>query len=128
MPRTGEPADDLDVLLTDPRHLRREAVRRKKPFDEKVVTQDDLPEYLADGWVTDRATGKKTKIKRQKQIGERLENRFWMFLYRLGYPEMNAGKSFTAVIRRKGADDLRKQIDVFAKDDETVVVAECKAS
>ena len=34
---------------------------------------------------------------------------------------------FTILIERKGAEPLRKQVDVFGKDDETVVVAECKA-
>jgi DNA sulfur modification protein DndB len=32
------------------------------------------------------------------------------------------------LIERKGAEPLRKQIDAFAKDDETIIVAECKAS
>ena len=32
------------------------------------------------------------------------------------------------LLERKGAAPLRKQIDIFAKDDETVIVAECKAS
>lgn len=67
-------------------------------------------------------------MRRPKAIDERLENRFWMLLARLGYPELNAGRKFTVVIERKGAEQLRKQVDVFAKDDETVVVAECKAT
>jgi len=50
-----------------------------------------------------------------------------MLLFRLGYPEMNEGRSFTILVERKGADPLRKQIDVFAKDSETVIIAECKA-
>jgi DNA sulfur modification protein DndB len=51
-----------------------------------------------------------------------------MLLARLGYPEINAGRKFTMLIDRKGAEPLRKQVDVFGKDDETVIVAECKAS
>ena len=45
----------------------------------------------------------------------------------LGYPEISAGRNFKVRIERKGADPLEKQIDVLARDDETVVVAECKA-
>jgi DGQHR domain-containing protein len=41
---------------------------------------------------------------------------------------MSDGRNFTVSIERKGAESLRKQIDVFGKDDETVIVAECKAS
>ena len=51
-----------------------------------------------------------------------------MLLFKLGYPEISDGRSFTVLIERKGAESLPKQIDVFGKDDETVVVAECKAS
>ncbi|HVR91101.1 MAG TPA: DGQHR domain-containing protein [Novosphingobium sp.] len=47
-------------------------------------------------------------------------------LHRFGYPELNAGRTFKIVVG-KGVDAIEKQIDVFAKDDETVVIAECKA-
>jgi DGQHR domain-containing protein len=67
-------------------------------------------------------------MKRPKSIDERLENRFWLFLAKLGYPEINDGRKFTMVIDRRGAEPLRKQVDVYAQDDETVVIAECKAS
>lgn len=43
-----------------------------------------------------------------------------MLLARLGYPEINSGRKFTMLIDRKGAEPLRKQVDVFAKDDETL--------
>lgn len=43
-------------------------------------------------------------------------------------PKINSGRKFTILIDRKGAEPLRKQVDVFGKDDETVIVAECKAS
>lgn len=118
----------LGPLVTDPGQLRREAVRRRKPFDEKSVQPDSIPDHEANGWVVDRKLKRKTKVKREKEVGERLENRFWMLLFKLGYPELNEGRSFTVRIERKGAEPLRKQIDVFAKDDETVIVAECKAS
>lgn len=118
----------LGPLLTDPSHLGREAVRRRKPFDEKSISAAQIPEFEEDGWQQDRQLKRVTKMKREKAVDERLENRFWMLLFRLGYPELNEGRSFSVLIERKGAAPLRKQIDVFGKDAETVVVAECKAS
>jgi hypothetical protein len=50
-----------------------------------------------------------------------------MLLFKLGYPELSQGRFFTVLIERKGANAFRKQIDVFAKDEETVVVVECKS-
>lgn len=117
----------LGPLLTDPSRIRREAVRRRKPFEEKSIALDAIPDYEAKGWHVDRKLKRFTKIRRQKDIDERLENRFWMLLFKLGYPELNEGRNFTIAIERKNAEPLRKQIDVFGKDDETIIVAECKA-
>ena len=117
----------LGPLLTDPSRIRREAVRRRKPFDEISIAPEAIPDHEAKGWQVDRKLKRLTKVKREKEIDERLENRFWMLLFKLGYPELSDGRSFEILIERKGAEPLRKQIDVFGKDEETVVVAECKA-
>ena len=128
MPKEVAPVEFFGPLLTDPSKISREAVRRRKQADEKSISPDQIPEYEAAGWQVDRRSKKSIRVKRAKPLDERLENRFWMLLARLGYPEINSGRKFTILIARKGAEPLRKQIDVFAKDDETVVVAECKAS
>lgn len=118
----------LGPILTDQSKIRREAVHRRKPFDEKSVSADAIQDHEAKGWQVDRKLKRVTKVKREKEIDERLENRFWMFLVKLGYPEVSDGRNFTIRIERKGAEPLRKQIDVFGKDEETIIVAECKAS
>jgi len=118
----------LGPLLTDPSKLSREAVKRRKPLNFETISPAQIPEFEAEGWQIDKKLKSRTRMKRQKPLDERLENRFWMLLFRLGYPEMNEGRQFTVLIDRKGATPLRKQVDVFAKNNETVVVAECKAS
>jgi len=128
MNQDNDKAEYLGPLLTDPSRIRREAVRRRKPFDEKSVSADTIPDHEANGWQVDRKLKRVTKVKREKEIDERLENRFWMLLFKLGYPELSDGRAFTVLIERKGAEPLRKQVDVFGKDEETVIVAECKAS
>jgi len=118
----------LGPILADIGRIRREAVRRRKLFDEKTISHGDVPSYESEGWQVDRQLKRLIRVRREKTIDERLENRFWMLLFKLGYPELNEGRKFTILIERKGAEALRKQIDVFAKDEETVIVAECKAS
>jgi DGQHR domain-containing protein len=122
-----EVLEQFGPLLTDPSKIKREAVKRRKQHEEKVIRPEDIPAYEEQGWQIEKR-GKRVQAKRPKPIDERLENRFWLLLAKLGYPEINAGRKFTMLIERKGAESLRKQVDVFAKDDETVVVAECKAS
>ncbi len=118
----------LSPLLTEPSQLAREAVKRRNPQDFKSVFEAEVSDAQIEGWEIDRSLATKIKMRRPKSVGERLENRFWMLLFKLGYPEMNQGRSFKILIERKGAQALTKQIDVFAKDSETVVVAECKAN
>jgi DGQHR domain-containing protein len=117
----------LSPLLCQPAQLAREAVKRRRLFDLKSLTEHEIAEHEAAGWLLDRRLTKKTRMKRQKVLDERLENRVWMLLFKLGYPELNQGRLFAVLIERKRADAFRKQIDVFAKDEETVVVAECKS-
>jgi DGQHR domain-containing protein len=118
----------LGPLLTDASRIRRVAVARRKVFDEKSIAPDAVAEYEAQGWQVDKALKRLTRVKKQKALDERLENRFWMLLVKMGYPEVSEGRNFTICIERRGAEPLQKQIDVFAKDDETVIIAECKAS
>lgn len=125
---SGDKTKWLGPLLTDPAQLKRKAVVRRKVFEEKSIPPEFLDAHQADGWQVDRKLKRVTKVKREKEIDERLENRFWMLLFRMGYPELNDGRRFTILIDRKGADPLPKQVDVFGKDEETVIVAECKAS
>lgn len=121
-------ANYLGSLLIDPSRIRRAAVSRRKPYEEKSVPAEAVPEYEKLGWQFDRSLKRVTKVKREKPIDERLKNRFWLLLVKLGYPEVSDGLNFTILIERKGAEPLRKQVDVYAKDEETVIVAECIAS
>src|SRR5437870_7917760 len=105
----------LAPLLCDAHQLAREAVKRRKLFNEKALSSDEITEHEALGWVFDKKLVKKTRFKKQKVIDERLENRCWMLLFKLGYPELNQGRSFTILVERKGAEPIRKQIDVFGK-------------
>jgi hypothetical protein len=121
MNQESETLEFFGPLLADSSKIKREAVRRRKQFDERSIAAEQIPEYEAEGWQVDVRLKRSIRVKRPKAIDERLENRFWMLLARLGYPEINAGRKFTMLIDRKGAEPLRKQVDVFAKDDETVM-------
>jgi len=68
----------LAPLIVDPARLKREAVRRRKLFDEKSISEEGIPEHEAEGWQVqvDRKLNRKTTIRKEKEIDERLENRF----------------------------------------------------
>ncbi|MDO9557219.1 MAG: DGQHR domain-containing protein [Coriobacteriia bacterium] len=118
----------LTPILSDPARLKREESKRHKLCQETSVPKPLVPEYVEAGWEVAREFKTRTRLRRPWPHEERLENQAWCLFYLLGYPEISSGRSFKVRIERKGAKPLTKQIDVLAKDDETVLVAECKSS
>lgn len=70
----------------------------------------------------------KVKLKKHKSQDENFENRVWLLFDQLGFEELNQGRNFTVKFKRGKQIEGEKQIDMFAKDDETVIVVECKTS
>ncbi len=118
----------LDPISTEAKKLKRAAAKRRKAYQELSVLKSAVQEHLDAGWEVDRELKIKTRIRKPWSHDERLENRVWYLFYLLGYPEISSGRNFQITIKRKGADPYKKQIDVLAKDDETVIVTECKSS
>jgi len=118
---------DISLLTSKP-CLDKEFKARMNQFDIVSVAHKLTDDYVDKGWELLPIKLKyKSKLRKIKSVDERLENNFWCLLKLLGYNEMNAGRNFKVKIRRPPSQTLEKQIDVFAKDDETVIVAECKA-
>jgi len=102
-----EKTSPLYPLISTHSQLRREAAKRKKPYDIISVKKEHVPEYLNQNWIIDKELKLNTRLKKLKPIDERLENRFWFLLYRLGYHELNYGRNFQIEIKRKGADPIQ---------------------
>lgn len=100
--------------------------RRDEFVYDKVPIGAEAP-YLADGWAISKKLKRRLRLVKAKGIDRQLEDRVWRLFYRMGYDDLGKGSDFT--IRYKAADGTyrEKQVDVFAKDDETVIVGECKA-
>lgn len=118
----------LDSMCSENTKLKREASTRKKAYQELSVAKSATEDYLKNGWEVDKQLKIKTRIRKPWSHDQKLENKVWQLFYLLGYPEISAGRNFQVTIHRKGAEPIKKQIDVLAKDDETVIVAECKSS
>lgn len=125
MPESESP---LGPLIDNQDALRREFRRRNSLWDLKKVSNGDLEAALAEGWSIHKQLKTGVKIQRQRELPERIENKWWILLYRMGYLELNQGRQFKIVLKRREGVTGKKQIDVFARDDETVIVTECKTS
>jgi DNA sulfur modification protein DndB len=118
----------LHPLLTTPATRGTEKKKRRDQYVRQTVAHAEVDPLIADGWQVDKKLDHRTRMRREKSLSEDLENRTWCLLADFGFLELNQGRQFKIKFRRNNKIDGEKQVDVFAKDDETVIVAECKAS
>jgi len=113
-------------MLTSP-SVRSSAFKiRRDTFIYESIHPADIEKYEAEGWIVHKESKTRVRVKRPKTHDRLLEDQVWCLFYRMGYPELN-GARFKVKYTRQDSTTSEKQIDVFAKDDETVVVVECKS-
>ena len=92
----------------------------KGPTKHLIAEKVNLKQ--ASGWRMVRKNVKSTRMAKPKPVDEQLEDEVWCILAQMGFEEMSKGRQFTINVE----DGLpRRQINVFAKDDETVIMVEC---
>ncbi|MBA3577134.1 MAG: hypothetical protein H0W39_05940, partial [Sphingomonas sp.] len=118
----------IGELVSDKAARTAEFKRRNARFVAKTINESQLKVFEEQGWefVANLKSG--PKVRKTKSHDEILENDFWAILYHFGYKSLNAGRKFTIEVTQHGGKSIRKQIDVFAYDDETIIVAECKSA
>ena len=65
-------------------------------------------------------------MKKAKSAEARLADKLWCLFYRLGYPALS-GPKFKIQFSDKDTSSGIKRVDVFATDEETAIVVECRA-
>jgi DGQHR domain-containing protein len=105
---------------------------RAKRFDEKTVTANsskalDMKREAEEheGWTVAKQNKRSIRMQKAKPVDRQLEDDVWALFYRMGFKEMNADRNFIVTSKDGGT---RRQLDVFAKDDETIFIVECTHS
>lgn len=108
------------------------SVSRSKSVDEKTVTAIKKAALATkvkgeeqDGWAVVKQNKSSVRMARPKPHDRQLEDDVWSLLYKLGFKELNTDRNF---IIQLGPNAPGRQIDIFAKDDETVFIVECTHS
>src|SRR4051794_39971076 len=114
----------LGDLTETPAQRVAELKRRKKPYVEESFRPDEREHASSQGWQFVRENKSSDRWRKPRSVDEQLENEFWRLLYDFGYPRLNIGRTFQITVVHD--EHVTKQIDVFAIDDETIIVAECK--
>ena len=113
-------------LLADGLAVAAEYRRRRNPSDVLTIHPADAEEFLQKGWKQLREGKRKSHLSRPKAHDRWLEDRLWCLAHAMGFSRLN-GQRFKIEFERKNGTSDRKQIDVFAGDDEAVLVIECKS-
>ena len=99
---------------------------RSKEYYQISVKKGAENPYLEEGWEIYKELKTRTQLRKQKPIGELFEDQVWCMLAKMGFEEMNADRNFKIPFSSKSKVNP-KQIDVFAKDRDSVIIVECKA-
>lgn len=102
---------------------------RRKKYIESKERRVALPELTEEGWVECK-TYKDQKfvgVRKDKKFDEIFEDKVWCLFKKLGFTSLNKDRHFEMSYDYLNPN-LTQQIDVFAADDETVVIVECKAA
>ena len=116
----------ISQVISDPKELGSAYRIRRSRYDEKSVHTVDVDDYINKGWELQRTGKYKSRIKRIKSHNSWLEDRLWCLLYNMGYRKLN-GANFKIEFTRDDGSSGTKQIDVYAEDDDTVLIVECKS-
>ncbi len=119
--------EELHKELLDENSIKAKLRHRKSQYQYKSVKKNELQEHLDNGWEIQRPNKNSFRIKTLKLADKWFEDRVWALFAKMGFSLMNSDRNF----RLKYAKDDSipgKQIDVFAVDDETIFIVECKTS
>lgn len=103
-----------------------ETRRRLSPDLFQTVPPTRIPEMEESGWVLDKRNKRSVRMRKLKPRDVAFEDRVWAAFAKLGFTSLNRDRSLT--LKYGAGDNECQQIDVFAADDDVVLVVECKSS
>jgi len=127
---TEETKLDLLKKLISSKEVSKELRLRKKPFINHSVSRKDIEkqtELLADGWEIEKEFKTIIRFRKGKRHDVLFEDKVWTLFASLGFNLLNKDRKFE-IPYEKSNPKLTQQIDVFARDDETVLIVECKST
>ncbi|MCO7126119.1 DGQHR domain-containing protein [Sporolactobacillus shoreicorticis] len=101
--------------------------QRSKIHTTEKFLKSQKDEKLLEGWEFDKEYKKNIRLRKLKSLDEQFEDEVWMIFANLGFKNLNQDRKFE-IQYDPSNESATKQIDVFAADDETVIIVECKTS
>lgn len=120
-------ATNWDNLVSD-NELRKVKALRNKTFITKKERRVALEELQKEGWshLKDYKDERFVGVKKDKPFYEQFEDKVWLLFANMGFTTLNKDSNFKMSFDKN--ENTTQQIDVFAADNETVIIVECKSS
>ncbi|MFT7898983.1 DGQHR domain-containing protein [Tenacibaculum ascidiaceicola] len=119
----------LESLVSENNELQKILKLKKRDYILEDIPKDEklYNDYLSKGWVLQRELKHFYRMKGAKPYDVLFRDKVWSVFAQLGFSQLNRDENFTIPYDKKDPN-LTKQIDVFAKDNESILYVECKPS
>jgi len=119
----------FEGLIAD-KEISKELRRRKKMFVNRSIpnrNERELEELINDGWEIEKEFKTSKRLKINKSPEKLFVDKVWSLFASLGFHFMNKEDQISLPYD-KSDFDLKHPIHLFAKDDETVIIVECRST
>ncbi|KAF5036374.1 DNA-sulfur modification-associated [anaerobic digester metagenome] len=125
---TQEQVNDLkNKISSDASYLGKLYKAKKNQYQTISVDHSLVDGYLKQGWEEyTKPLKTKTLLRKEKKHSKKFEDDIWCQFYELGYRKLNFDENF--ILPFSNDPKNKKQIDIIAINDETVLLVECKSS
>lgn len=115
-------------IIVSPEEIKRIKREKSVPYTTKTIFRSSLEDEEEEGWVllSEMKNPKKVKVKKDKPQSLVFEEKVWLLFSSMGFKYLNRDANFH--MSYGDGSGLTQQIDVFAADDETILIVECKSA
>lgn len=118
--------DLLDKLISHS-NIKSRLTKTNNRYRIESIKKSEKEEYLSGGWEIVKELKTRLKVRILKKHDVWFEDRVWSLFARMGFQYLNSDRNFK-ISYTKDESIPGKQIDIFAVDQEVVLIIECKSS
>ncbi|MBI4225866.1 DGQHR domain-containing protein [Candidatus Roizmanbacteria bacterium] len=116
-------SNDVSGVLVKNSDLEKVAKLKAKLTIEETVDKPLALKYKEQNWIIKKEYEKTLRIFKNKPPDELFEDEIWLLFKKMGFKEMNEDRHL-----KIGIGTNQRQIDVFAKDENSICLVECKSA
>jgi len=116
-----------EKLTYEPSQLGKLYKSKKNEYQLKSVEHNLVDDLLREGWEEyGKPLKTKTRLRKKKEFSTKFEDDIWCQLYDLDFRHLNFSNDFKLPFGKSKSD--KKQIDVVAINDDSILLVECKSA